>query len=283
MKYHISEDLELIRNLLEISLEELAYKLGVSIRTILRMMNNETDSSVDLLEKLYDFAYKNEINLNKIKEMLYQEDHPNSHIVFHGAKSYLEGPISPLRSKNNNDFGAGFYCGEKYDQAASFVSLYLDSSVYILQFEEKGLKKVTLGVDREWMLAVAYYRGAIKTYKNHPIVKRIIDRIEKADYIVAPIADNRMFQIIDQFIDGYINDEQCKHCLAATNLGYQYVFKTDKAVERLTILERCYLSSSERKDYQSIKRANFNDGENKVKAALMKYKNKGKYIEEILG
>ena len=34
--------------------------------------------------------------------------------------------------------------------------------------------------------------------------------------------------------------------------------------------------------YQQIKDADINDGDNKVKAALIKYKNQGKYIEEIL-
>lgn len=40
-----------------------------------------------------------------------------------------------------------------------------------------------------------------------------------------------MFRIIDSFIEGEITDEQCIHCLAATNLGLQYVFKTKKCLE----------------------------------------------------
>ena len=59
-------------------------------------------------------------------------------------------------------------------------------------------------------------------------------------------------------------------------------FLTDKATAKLEILERCYLSSSERKHYQEVKQADVNDGDNKVKMALIKYKNQGKYIEEIL-
>ena len=44
-----------------------------------------------------------------------------------------------------------------------------------------------------------------------------------------------MFQIINSFIDGEITDEQCKHCLAATNLGYQYVFVTPKSTKHLKL------------------------------------------------
>ena len=74
------------------------------------------------------------------------------------------------------------------------------------------------------MMTIAYYRGALDKYKDHAIITRIIKDSRNCDYIIAPIADNRMFKIIDSFIQGEITDEQCKHCLAATNLGKQYVF-----------------------------------------------------------
>ena len=94
------------------------------------------------------------------------------------------------------------------------------------------------------MLTIAYYRGNLDEYKEHPVVQELINEAKNCDYIVAPIADNRMFQIINSFIVGEITDEQCKHCLAATNLGNQYVFTSGKAARRLKILERSYISSS---------------------------------------
>lgn len=63
-------------------------------------------------------------------------------------------------------------------------------------------------------------------------------KLDGVDYVVAPIADNRMYQIIEDYIDGAITDAQCQHALAATDLGNQYVLKTQKAVSRLNILER---------------------------------------------
>ena len=132
------------------------------------------------------------------------------------------------------------------------------------------------------MLAVAYYRGKLEKYKTHPLIKAIVKKVGASDYVYAPIADNRMFLIIDQFIDGLITDEQCKHCLAATNLGNQYVFLTEKAISRLTVLERCFISSLEKERFVRIREADVNDGDNKVRAAMVKYRGKGKYIEEIL-
>jgi hypothetical protein len=132
------------------------------------------------------------------------------------------------------------------------------------------------------MLAIAYYRGRLEEYKNNKKILDIIKSIEYSDYVVAPIADNRMFEIIDQFIEGYITDEQCKHCLAATNLGLQYVFLTEKAVSNLKVLEKCYISSSEKKYYIKKQEDYQREGVDKSKLARIQYKGQGKYIEELL-
>jgi hypothetical protein len=91
-----------------------------------------------------------------------------------------------------------------------------------------------------------------------------------------------MFQIINSFIMGEITDEQCKHCLAATNLGYQYVFKSDKAIKSLKMLERCYISEKEKEYYKKMRNSDAKLGDDKVKLARIKYRGKGRYIDEIL-
>ena len=282
MNYRISEDLKLIREMLDLSQEEIASIIGLDKKTITRIENEENYPFNDTLEKIYSFAYKKGIKLNEIKEMLYKEEKPYSKIIFHGSKSLIEGKISPDVGRLTNDFGRGFYCGESIEQTTSFVSKFLDSSIYIIEFVDDDLKHQKFNVDQEWMLAVAYFRGRLNDYKDHPYIKRIINKINNSDYICAPIADNRMFRIIDRFIDGEITDEQCKHCLAATNLGNQYVFLTEKAISSLNILERCYISTLERDYYLKQKEYDLNDSDNKVKYALIKYKREGKYIEEIL-
>jgi len=113
-------------------------------------------------------------------------------------------------------------------------------------------------------------------------VKSIIEKSRDCDYIIAPIADNRMFKILDSFIEGEITYEQCKHCLAATNLGNQFVFITDKAVSQLTILERAYLAGNEKDYYKEIRSLDSKLGDDKVKLARIQYRGKGKYIDEIL-
>lgn len=283
MKFNVNEDTKLIREMLDISQEEMANEIGVSKITILRIENQDTYPESETINKIYNFAYKKGIKANVIKEMFYREEITDKTLVFHGSKTMIKGEISFDYSKERNDFGKGFYCGESSEQAISYVAKYPDSSFYIISFDKTSdLVSCSFSVNQEWMLAIAYYRQKIEKYKNHPLIKSIIKKVEKSDYVYAPIADNRMFIIIDQFIDGLITDEQCKHCLAATSLGNQYVFLTHKAISRLKILERCFISSLEKEHFTIIKEADVNDGDNKIKAAMIKYRGKGKYIEELL-
>ena len=206
MKFKINEDLKLIREMLNLSQEEISLFIDVDKKTITRLENNENYPTNETLEKIYNFAYKKGIKINKIKEMIYKEDNPKSKIIFHGSKNIIDGEISPNYGRRNNDFGSGFYCGESIEQTTSFVSRFSDSSVYILKFDDENWKCECFDVDQEWMLAVAYFRGRLKEYENNMIIKSIIEKVKKSDYIIAPIADNRMFRIIDRFIDGEITD-----------------------------------------------------------------------------
>ncbi len=232
MDYNFGQDLRFIREILGLTQTELARQIGVEQVTISRNELEKSNPTRNLLEKVYNFAFAKDINLGKLKEMLWQEELNKAHkLLFHGSKSEIEG---------------------KYN------------------------------VNQEWMMTIAYYRGTLEQYKNHPIVVNLIEKSKKCDYIIAPIADNRMFQIINSFIAGEITDEQCKHCLAATNLGHQYVFKSGKSIEHVKLIERCYISDNEKEHYKNIRNSDTKLGDDKVKLARIHYRGKGQYIDEIL-
>lgn len=283
MDYNFADDLKAIREILGYTQSEMAEQLGVEQVTVSRNELNKTKPSNQLLERVYNFAFDKNIQLNRLKEMLWIEKLPSNHkLLFHGSKGIIERPLSVRVGRINNDFGQGFYTGETYAQAISFVSGFKDSSVYYLDFDNQNLKSKEYFVDQEWMMTIAYYRGALDNYKNHKIVQKIIKDSRDCDYIIAPIADNRMFKIIDSFIQGEITDEQCKHCLAATNLGKQYVFVSDLAISQLKIVEHVYLSDNEKNYYKKIRNSDSKLGDDKVKLARIQYRGKGKYIDEIL-
>lgn len=283
MEYNFSKDLKSIREILGVSQSEFADQIGVEQVTISRNELGKTNPSAKILENVYTFAFAKNIKINKLKEMFWRDDlKKHEKLLFHGAKSKIDGEIDIHRGRHNNDFGQGFYAGESYEQAISFVSGFENSSVYYICFNDDDLTYKRYEVNQEWMMTTAYYRGALDEYKNHPVVKKIIEQSRACDYIIAPIADNRMFQIINSFIEGELTDEQCKHCLAATNLGMQYIFVSEKAVSQAKLIERCYISHNEREYYKNIRLEESKLGANKVKLARKQYRGKGQYIDEIL-
>lgn len=283
MNYNFKQDLEAIREILQLTQMELAEQLGVEQKTISRNEMGKNEPTSRLLEQVYAYAFERNIKLNKLKEMLWIDDLASGHkLLFHGAKSSIEGELNVHTGRVNNDFGQGFYAGESYEQAISFISGFEKSSVYFLDFNDQNLRCKKYEVNQEWMMTIAYYRGLLGAYESHPVVKRLIEESRDCDYIIAPIADNRMFQIINSFIDGEITDEQCKHCLAATHLGSQYVFISDQAIEQVKLIERCYISNKEKEYYKNIRTEDTRLGDDKVKLARIQYRGKGKYIDEIL-
>ncbi len=283
MDYNFGQDLIFIREILELSQDELASLIDVKQITISRSESTKTKPNKNLLEKVYSFAFSKEINLGRLKEMFWKESINKDHkLLFHGSKSSIKGPIDVSKGRKDNDFGQGFYTGETYVQAISFVSNFEKSSIYFIDFDTSDLKCKKYNVNQEWMMTIAYYRGKLEKYKNHPLIKKIIKESKNCDYIIAPIVDNRMFQIINSFINGEITDEQCKHCLAATNLGYQYVFKSKKSINNIKLIEKFYISENEREYYKNIKSSDTKLGDDKVKLALIQFRGKGHYIDEIL-
>lgn len=284
MDYMIKQDIESVLEITDYTMEDLADKLGVSRVTVSNWINNKNAISEKHMDAFYRFVFNKGIRLNKIKEQFYREDivRDNEILLFHGAKSKIEGALSVTHNKRLNDFGNGFYCGESLEQSAMFVATHKNSSLYMLTFKPSNLKYKKFSVNREWMLTIAYFRKRLEEYRDTKIVKHLYETIKEVDYIIAPIADNRMFEIIDSFIDGEITDIQCQHCLSATNLGMQYVFVSEKALSNITLLERCYLTDLEKEAYLNARQESFRMNMDKVKLARKQYRNQGKYIEEIL-
>lgn len=284
MNFMIEQDIESVLEITGFTIEELAEALGVSRITVSNWVNNRNNISEKHMYEFYEYVFKKGIRLNKIKEQFYREDmvKENEILLFHGAKTMIEGNLRLDCNKRINDFGNGFYCGESLEQSAMFVATHKKASLYMLKFEPSDLVCREFSVNREWMLTIAYFRGKLEEYADTETVKQLRKANEGIDYIVAPIADNRMFEIIDSFIDGEITDVQCKHCLSATNLGRQYVFVSQKALDNITLLERCFLADSEKEFYLNTRQEGFKMNMDKVKLARKQYRNQGNYIEDIL-
>lgn len=283
MDYNFDKDFKAIRDVLDISQKEFAKVLDTEQKTISNIESKDSYPSKTIVESAFTYAFKKDVKINKLKELLCRDNlSHNEKLLFHGSKGEIKGDIDVNFGRGNNDFGQGFYTGESYEQAVSFISTYDDPSVYFMSFDDSDLKCKRYSVDREWMMTIAYYRESLEEYENHPLIEKSIKESRDCDYIIAPIADNKMFETINEFIEGNLTDEQCKHCLAATNLGMQYVFLTEKAASKLKIVERCYVCNKEREYYKKIKEDYRKLGNDKVKLAKAQYRGIGKYIDEVL-
>ncbi|NMA05872.1 MAG: DUF3990 domain-containing protein [Acholeplasmataceae bacterium] len=277
-------DIKIIREILELSQKDFADKIGVSFETVNRWENGKAKIGKGNIEAIYNFAYENEIYLNEIYEQIIKEEAKKKKriLLFHGSKREIVFPLDLRFSKEHNDFGRGFYLGENFIQASTYISNTTLGRVYAFSLEIDNLKIAKFNVTTEWMLAISYYRGWISKYKNSEIIKNIVDKVENSDIIIAPIADNRMFDLISEFTGGVITDEQCKHALAATNLGDQYVVRTANCLEKLRLEKEFYLSNKEKNTYINKRLKDNKMNEDKVKVSRMKYRGKGLYIDELL-
>ena len=272
-QFNFVEDIDLMTEVFDLSKDELFKEVG--IKSIVG--KNNTD-------KLYDYCYNNGFYINDIKWQEYKEllDTEYNHVFCHGSRNGIKGDVKLIASTNMNDFGQGFYLGQTLKQAGMFVSDSKNSSIYLFEFDTDGLSSIKFNISLEWMLAVSYYRKLLSQYDNNDIIKEIIEGVNACDYVIAPIADNRIFELIDAFAQGILTDKQTMYALSATHLGFQYVLKTDNALSHLNVLDRCYLCPVERSLYNKSNNIESNTSLNKAKISKYKYKNQGLYIDDIL-
>ena len=271
-----------MREFHDLSTDDFALKSLVSRADITRLEAGNVDTQKKTLDNIYSYSYNQGLNLNKEKARFLTEDKKDSIVLFHGAKGEIVGDIDARHSSISNDFGSGFYLGETLPQAATWVAGVSESSVYCFYFKPKpDMKELVFPVSREWMYAILYYRHAFHRKKVPEEVANIVKQVEEADYIIAPIADNKMYEILNQFIRGNITDEACLHALSMTDLGNQYVLKSDKAIRSLQFRDRFYLCEPEKRDYLMQKEKDALDAVNKVKMSLIEYRRKGAFIDEL--
>lgn len=283
-KFDINTSLSMIEEIFDMDINDLFNQMVIS-EDDLKILQSNKEVPREIFEKIYNFAYNNKLYINDILWLENKEQLGlNEILLSHGSRQNIKGDIRLDMSGDSNDFAKGFYCGESLKQAGMFVSQEPNSSLYIISFdtEPDDLISMRFNVSTNWMLAVAYYRDTLGEYANSDLVREIIHDVEQADYIVAPIADNRMFQIIDAFTDGQITDVQCKHALAATNLGYQYVFKKENTLKHLRILDHLYLCDVEKNKYNVDSQEESNTSLVKANLSKNSFANKGVYIDELL-
>ena len=280
--YDFSRDIKLVRMCLNMSQADFAEQVGLSRSNIARYESGQIEPRFEASEKIFNYAYKNDFDINASKTMIYDDKKGKNTLLFHGARGTIDGEVDTKHSKAPNDFGDGFYLGQTLKQASMWISAFKQSSVYC--FYLKDLEKMSVlhfDVGYDWMLVILYYRQELEGYQLSKHLKQLIEEIEKTDIIIAPIADNQMYDTIEAFRNNRISDVACLHALSANNLGHQFVIKSDKACSKLIPVDRLYLCQEERNYYLSQKEKTAKEGINKTTLAISKYRKEGKLFDEI--
>ena len=174
-----------------------------------------------------------------------------SMILYHGSKNGIKGDISPYLSRESCDFGKGFYTGDLPDQPKGLIAGWKDHELYELECNLNGLSLKEFTDDYEgnmdWALFIGFNRlkSEYSDYKN--LCKRYESYNSEYDLIKGPIANDKMFQLMERFYSGDLCDKALISGLQQIRLGNQYVFKTEKSCssEHINIVSERKLTQSE--------------------------------------
>lgn len=90
-------------------------------------------------------------------------------------------------------------------------------------------------------MIIASYRGYLDDYKG-TIYNKYSTLTKGYDIIKGPIADDRMYKVMNSFFNKEITNIQLLNSLSSLNLGIQNTCKTQEACNKLSILEEKTLS-----------------------------------------
>jgi hypothetical protein len=151
-------------------------------------------------------------------------------ILYHGSNCEFD-IISLEKSKNNRDFGRGFYTTTLEEQAREWAEiLFLRSqkgSAFLYEFEVQDFTDLNVKTfseyDLEWLNFVRenrIYGGIQHTY----------------DVVKGPVANDRTRETIAQYLSGAYDSEYTIKKLSYMKSNYQVSFHTEKALAKLKFL-----------------------------------------------
>ena len=200
--------------------------------------------------------------------------------LYHGSHGGIKGNISPTVSRNVCDFGKGFYTGNLELQAKTIVCEDDSSYLYKLSIDVSGLRIYYFDDYLLWAMYIGFNRGYINI-SECPKLKPIFNEINSCDIIVGLIADDRLYTVLGNFIDGFVTDIALLTCLQYVNYGYQFVFKTQRACDLIKIVSKVKLSDTEKNKLRHKKNITIGSLESKIRSVIDKYNYYGHFIRAI--
>lgn len=263
---------------------QFAAALGTTVVSINRWENGKSVPNRTAQTNLYRFCKEREIDVAALVTdgLRYKHAEEGRSIFYHGSKKGIVNKIAPI-SRAECDFGRGFYMGTATLQPLTLVCAEERPKLYTVELDLSELRVLDVAIGIDWAMMIAYYRGQMESAKGTPIYDRYTHFADGYDVIAGYIADDRMYTELARFFNGTITEVALLRCLSVLDLGKQYVAVTQKACDRITILEERELQLLERLALQDKSIARRAEGIALADEAVKQYRREGRFFDEILG
>lgn len=275
--------IKFIRAEANMSQEDFAACLGTTVSSINRWENGKAVPNKMAQKQMYQFCLEREIDIAgrivKSKEYEHTDDRL---ILYHGSKYGIVGDIAPI-SREECDFGRGFYMGTGTLQPLTLVCGENKPVFYAVEIDLSGLKVLEVGIDMDWAMLIAYYRKEMEFAKGTEIYEKYSKMAEGYDIITGYIANDRMYTELSRFFNRTLTDVALINCLSALDLGRQYAAITEKACRQIQIVNEIPLQPLELSALIDLSAARRKEGIALAEKIEVSYRREGRFFDEILG
>ncbi len=279
--------LKQIRTHLNMSQTEFAEQLNVTFATVNRWENGRAVPNKLAQSRIYELCKEKgvpvyDMTLQRIADAADAVQLSNRRVLlYHGSKSGIVGNIEP-KSRQQCDFGRGFYMGTEPSQALTLICDYEKSRLYIISMSTDELAQLEVPADIDWAMLVAFHRGRMEKIGGTTFYEKYRDMAAGKDLVIGCIANDRMFYVIDNFFVGTITDAALVNSLSALKLGKQYVAVSQKACDAVKIECEVELSYLERQFMKDVAAENRVKGVSLAGDICRNYRREGLFFDEIL-
>ena len=278
----MKELIKAIRSAANMNQEQFASALGTTPLSINRWENGKTMPNRMAQTQLYNFCKERELDVVEIivnaKEYV---DENNKLVLYHGSKKGIDGDIAPI-SRGECDFGKGFYMGTTTLQPLTLVCNEDKPKFYAVELDTTDLKVLTVDIDMDWAMLIAYYRKEMERAKGTPVYEKYAHMADGYDLVIGYIANDRMYTELSRFFNRTLTDVALINCLSALDLGKQYVAISEKACKQIKVLKEYPLSQLELALLKDMSAERRKEGIALAEEIEIKYRREGKYFDEIL-
>lgn len=271
-----------IRTAANMNQEQFASSLGTTPLSINRWENGKTLPNRMAQTQLYNFCKERSIDVTKlIVDTKEYTDTDNKLILYHGSKKGITGDVAPI-SREECDFGRGFYMGTSTLQPLTLICNEDKPKFYAVELDLTGLKVLTVDIDMDWAMLIAYHRKEMESAKGTAVYEKYAHMADGYDVIIGYIANDRMYTELFRFFNKTLTDVALIHCLSALDLGKQYVAISKKACRQIKILKEETLSPLELALLKDMSAERRKEGVALAEEIEVKYRREGKFFDEIL-